>query len=211
MKKHFWKIEYGITFFVIFAITLFLIPASFSSKEAKYITRWNHAYTKIDYMFTAMGAQADSDIAKGIKNAKSDSIRENLMIHMVEPYLRLRKLDFPLIKYQTHYMNGKKVQPGDLLYFDQVFISENNRLVGIKTIDKKSKNSAIFVMMVDVNGLKGPNTWGKDVYGVEIYKDGKITALGKDKTIEELKQDCSSKGKGVYCSQYYRIGGDFIE
>ena len=211
MKKHFWKIEYSILLFVIFAIILFLIPSSFYSNEAKYITSWNHAYTKIDYMFTAMSAQADSEIVKGLKNAKSERKRESLMIRLVAPYLRLYERDFILSKYRAHYMNGKKVQPKDFYYFSKLYMSENNRIVGIKDVSQNKHVSYIFMVMIDVNGLKGPNTWGKDIYGVDIYKDGKISALGKGKSIEELKSDCSPSGLGVYCSYYYRIGGDFIE
>lgn len=71
MKKRFWKIEYSITVFVVFAIVLLLIPTSvISSKEAAYITKWNETYNKIDYMFTAMTAQADSDIVKSLNKAK---------------------------------------------------------------------------------------------------------------------------------------------
>ena len=58
MKKRFWKIEYSITIFVVFAIILLLIPTSFiSSKEATYISKWNETFNKIDYTFTAMSAQ----------------------------------------------------------------------------------------------------------------------------------------------------------
>ncbi len=66
-------------------------------------------------------------------------------------------------------------------------------------------------MMFDMNGIKGPNIWGKDIFGINIYIDGKITPLGYDWNLEELKQDCSEHGSGVSCSHYYRIGGDFNE
>lgn len=51
MRKRFWKIEYSITIFVIFAIVLLLIPSKFmASKEATYISQWNETFTKMDYI-----------------------------------------------------------------------------------------------------------------------------------------------------------------
>ena len=68
MKKHFWKIEYSITIFVIFAIVLLFIPTRIiSSKEASFVSHWNDAYNKMNYIFSAMNAQADSDIIKSLK------------------------------------------------------------------------------------------------------------------------------------------------
>ena len=73
MKKRFWKIEYSLTIFVIFTITLLLIPTKFiSSKEATYISQWNDTFNKMEYIFTAMNAQVDSDIVKSFKRAKNN-------------------------------------------------------------------------------------------------------------------------------------------
>ncbi len=209
MKKHFlWKMEYSLTLMAIFIWILFIIPVSFTSKTAEYISRWNDAYNKIDYMFTAMGAQADSDIARGIKNAESNEVREKLMIQLVKPYLRLQELDR---KYKQYYMNGDTVKTGDYYYFGSLYLSDNNKIVGIKDVNNSDMNSPAFLMLVDMNGIKKPNTWGKDIYGVNIYSDGGIRDLGFDKSIDYLKQDCSEKGSGVFCSHFYRIGGGFSE
>ena len=67
------------------------------------------------------------------------------------------------------------------------------------------------IMMFDMNGLKGPNTWGKDIYGINIFTDGKITPIGTGWDLEDLKKDCSETGTGISCSHYYRIGGEFNE
>ena len=49
------------------------------------------------------------------------------------------------------------------------------------------------------------------IVGVNIYDGGKIEPFGFDKSMQELKKDCSSNGTGVYCSYYYKIGGGFEE
>ena len=211
MKKHFWKIEYSITLMVIFAVFLLIVPISFSSHEAKFISKWNETYNNVDYMFSAMSAQADSDIVKGIKNATSYDKRELLMIQMVKPYLRLEENEFLISRYKQHLMNGKCVTKDDLYYFDNLYYSKTNKIVGIKDIMNERENTPGFMMMFDMNGIKGPNTWGKDIYGIKIYSDGKIAALGKGLSANEMKNDCSATGTGISCSYFYRIGGEFNE
>ena len=62
--------------------------------------------------------------------------------------------------------------------------------------------------MYDVNGKKGPNVWGKDIFGLNIYND-KFEPIGKNEPINIQKQDCSKNGTGLFCSNYYLIGGHF--
>ena len=212
MRKRFWKIEYSITIFVIFAIVLMLLPSSFiSSKEAAYISTWNDTYHKMEYVFNAMNAQADAEIVKSFKRAKNNHEREALMIRLVKPYLRISENDELTKKYTQYYMHGDKVKPGDDYYFDKVYLAENSTIVGIKDIIDDDVYHPGFIMMFDVNGVKGPNTWGRDVYGINIFIDGKITPLGAGWYIDDLKRDCSEGGSGVSCSYYYRIGGEFNE
>lgn len=212
MRKRFWKIEYSITIFVIFAIILLLIPSSFiTSKEATYIHKWNETYNKVDYMFTAMTAQANENIVKGFHRAKTNEAREQLMITLVKPYLRIQEEDALKTTYNQYYMNGNKVNPKDQFYFDKLYNSNNGQIIGIKDIKDEDIYHPGFLMLFDMNGLKGPNTWGKDIYGINIFVDGKITPIGAGWNIDNVKQDCSETGTGVSCSYYYRIGGEFNE
>ena len=77
--------------------------------------------------------------------------------------------------------------------------------------ENRDERKPCFVMMVDLNGMKAPNMWGKDIYGINIFIDGKITPLGYGWDVEKLKRDCSVTGSGISCSHYYRIGGNFNE
>lgn len=212
MKKRFWKIEYSITVFVVFAVVLLLIPTSvISSRGAAYISKWNETFNKIDYMFTAMSAQADVDIVKGFHNAKTNEDRERLMISLVKPYLRIQENDELTKRYVPHFMNGNRVNKNDFFYFDKMYETQSGTIVGIKDIKDEDVFHPGFIMMFDMNGLKAPNTWGKDIYGVNIFVDGKITPIGSGWEIDDLKNDCSDRGSGVSCSYYYRIGGEFSE
>lgn len=211
MKKFIWKTEYSLTAICVFAGLLFLIPTSFSSKEAAYISKWNEKYNKIEYMFTAMSAQADSEIAKELKDETDNDKREKLMIKLIAPYLRLEETELPKWRYHHHYMNGKAVSKKDFYYFDNLYKSESGIIVGIRDVDDSADEQIGFMMSVDVNGIKKPNAWGRDIYGVYVLKDGTVKALGYDKSIEELRKDCKETGLGIYCSHFYRIGGEFIE
>ncbi|CDE91435.1 MAG: hypothetical protein V8S20_05070 [Candidatus Gastranaerophilaceae bacterium] len=211
MRKRFWKIEYSITIFVVFGIILLLLPSSFiTSKEATYITKWNDTYNKVDYTFTAMSAQADANIIKSFHNAKTNDEREKLMLKLVKPYLRINSED-EVTEYSQFYMNSSKVQSNDLYHFDNLYNTNGGIIVGIKDIKDNDAYHPGFIMMFDMNGKKGPNTWGKDIYGINIFSDGKITPIGSGWNIKDVKNDCSEHGSGVSCSYYYRIGGEFNE
>ena len=114
-------------------------------------------------------------------------------------------------KYSSYYLNGEKVKQGDEFYFNNLYLSKNNKIIGIKDIKDDDIYHPAFIMMFDMNGLNGPNTWGKDVFGINIFVDGKINPIGAGWDIEDLKKDCSTTGTGVSCSHYYRIGGEFSE
>jgi hypothetical protein len=130
---------------------------------------------------------------------------------LVKPYLRITEQDEITDRYNLSYMNGSKVKKDDIFYFDNLYKTHTNTIVGIKDIKDEDVFHPVFIMMFDMNGLQGPNVWGKDVYGINIFIDGNITPIGTGKDMEELKKDCSSAGRGVYCSHYYRIGGEFNE
>ena len=211
-KKRFWKIEYSIILFAMFIIFLLFIPANmFSSKTASYISKWNDTYNKIDYMFTAMTTQADENIVKGLNNAKSNQKREELMILLTKPYLRINDSDEVTKRYRPHYMNGQLVKTNDLYFFNNYYRAKSGIVMGVKDLDNKDVFHPGFIMMFDMNGTKRPNVWGKDIYGVNIFSDGKISPIGSDWGLEDVKKDCSPRGRGVSCSHYYRIGGEIIE
>ena len=210
MTKFNWKIEYSLTIFAIFAGILFMLPASFSSKTAVYISKWNSEFNNIQYMFTAMSAQANSDVVKNLSNAKSDVLRERYMIQLVKPYLRLNDR-LKRKKYVQRYMNGKIVSKKDFYYFDLLYNNQDGLIIGIKDIVNTTPENPVFLMLIDTNGYKKPNTWGIDIFGLNIYRDGNVNPIGYGWDLKELRKDCSKNGTGLSCSQFYRIGGEFVE
>ena len=108
-------------------------------------------------------------------------------------------------RYKITFMNGNA--PNEDYKFDKFNLTYQNAVIAYKFFDAPN-DKVIGRVMYDVNGKTGPNTWGKDVFGLNIYED-KLEPFGKEQSFTKQKQDCSGKGTGVYCSNYYLIGGNF--
>ncbi len=82
-----------------------------------------------------------------------------------------------------------------------------NSVLSVKMFDKPQSGMQ-GLLMYDVNGSAGPNIWGKDVFGFNIYAD-RFEPFCKEQALSIQKQDCSKNGTGLCCSNYYLIGGSF--
>lgn len=60
----------------------------------------------------------------------------------------------------------------------------------------------IIVIIFDINGDKGPNTFGKDIFAL-LYTDKGIIPSYRDATGSQINSDCSSSGTGYYCIMKY--------
>lgn len=162
-------------------------------------------------MFKVINAHITDDILKSFNKAKTSEEREQLLLPIIKPYLRVNtEMDAPKKHYRPRYMNGAKVYKGQTYYFDEFYFAENNTIVGIKDIKSDKSDDTLFMMMFDMNGILPPNRWGKDIFGVRIL-EGRIEPFGEGMEMSELKKDCSESGTGVSCSYYYKIGGGFDE
>lgn len=66
-------------------------------------------------------------------------------------------------------MNKTRVTNKSRYYFEDFYFSDNGMIVGIKDLAGENPNDPGFMIMFDINGILPPNTWGKDIYGVNIY------------------------------------------
>lgn len=208
-KKHYLKLEYSVVLFILLGILLLVMPFSLkNTRQARFISKWNEKFNRVEYMFSVINAHITDDIIRSINKAKSPDEREAILLALVKPYLRVNTEIHPK-HYKPKYINGSKVYKGQTYFFDDFYFAENKSIVGIKDIKSKNKEDALFLMMFDINGILPPNRWGKDIYGVNIYENGKIEPFGFDMDMRELKQDCQKTG--ISCSYYYKIGGGFEE
>lgn len=207
-KKSFWKLEYTITLFVIFTVVLLLMPLSWESTvQANFISRWNDKYSRLEYMFKVISAHETDEILKSFKRADNPQEREQILISLVQPYFRIHKEKMPK-HYKTKFMNKTKVSKKSRYYFEDIYFSDNGMIVGIKDLSREDPKEPMFMIMFDINGVLPPNTWGKDLYGVNIYQTS-LSPFGENLNMDELRTDCSPTGTGVGCSYYYKIGGGF--
>lgn len=208
--KNRWKLEYSIALFVMFGVILLIVPFSIeNSRQANFISKWNEKLNRVEYMFSVINAHITDDMIKSMSKAKTPQEREKLLLTVVKPYLRIDTENYPIKHYKPRYMNGDRIYKGQLYFFDDFYFAENNTIVGFKDIKTDKSSDVWFLMMFDMNGLLPPNRWGKDIFGINIYDGGIIEPFGFDKSMQELKKDCSESGTGVDCSYYYKIGGGF--
>ncbi len=206
-KKHYLKLEYSIFLFVLLGILLLVMPFSFeNTRQARFISKWNEKFNRIEYMFSVINAHITDDLIRSMNKAKSHEEREAILLALVKPYLRVNTENRPK-HYKPKYFNGSKIYKGQTYFFDDFYFAENKSIVGIKDIKSENKEDALFLMMFDINGVLPPNRWGKDIYGVSIFDGGKIEPFGFDLDMKELKKDCFETG--ISCSYYYKIGGGF--
>lgn len=190
MKKGFTIVEISILAVILIIVGCLIIPFSIDdTRQASHVVEWRALQDRINHAFAASvvyGVKDNSELEEYIMKSISDSEYKKIT------------------PYKIKYMNGRPAAGiGD---FTGVYEVGNDNVIGFRWAnDKGGKNG---VMFYDINGKKGPNRWGKDVFGVNIYPD-RIEPLCASKSHEEIKADCSKGGTGCCCSYYYLVGGNF--
>lgn len=208
-KKGFTIIEVVVVFLLILTVAFFTLPKSMdTTKQARLISHWGEVYSDMEYMFSVIKAQRDDEIQQKLLNANTMESRTKVILEEVKPFLRI-KSEVADPNYKQYYMNGAPVKAGNKYYFDKFYMMDSGTIVGLKWfVNKCSDIRPCGIMSFDVNGEGSPNTWGKDVFGIDVYLN-KIEPMGKNIDEDTLNADCSKSGYGVYCSYYYLIGGKF--
>lgn len=209
-RKRYPKVEYLVVLLIIFAIGLFLMPFSTgNTRQAFYISKWNEVYNKLEYTLSVINAHVDDDMLKSLKKAETTKEKEKILLMIIKPYLRIDTENVPPKHYKVKFKNGNKIPNDSRYYFDELYYAKSKNIVGIKNVNTSNLSEPFFIMMFDINGLKQPNRWGVDVFGINIYDKGRIEPFGQGKALNSVQGDCSKTGTGIDCSYYYIIGGEF--
>ena len=189
MKKAFTIVEVSILF-VIFLIVAFLVaPLSLDdSLQAKNASRWRSVQSDFANIFYAVNAQKEDenfDFKTAFESVMSGEVKGD-----VEPY----KITF---------LNG--TFPNSTYRFNDFKLTQTNSVVSYKLYETP-QDGVLGLLLYDVNGSVGPNVWGKDVFGLNIYSD-RFEPFCKNDAISVQKQQCSKNGTGLCCSNYYLQGG----
>ncbi len=191
MKKGFTIVEVSILF-VIFLIVAFLVaPLSLDdTMQAKNTSRWRTVQ------------QDFSNIFYSISNQKEET-STSFLVALRDVFNN--EIENDIIPYKIVYMNG--AYPSSTYRFKDFKSTFSKAVIAIKMYENPQDNVQ-GILMYDVNGEMGPNVWGKDVFGMNIYND-KFEPFGSNESVEVQKKDCSKTGTGLFCSNYYLIGGNF--
>ena len=192
MKKGFTIVEVSILL-VVFLIVAFLVaPLSLDdTRQAKNTSRWRivqDEFKNISYSITTQ--------LKESPKAKFNQVFEDTLSTDIKE---------PVEVYKILFMDGSI--PNETYRFQDFMSTRSGAVIAYK-LYKNTNNSIKGIIMYDINGKTGPNVWGKDVFGFNIYKD-RFEPFGKTENKETQKQDCSKNGTGLYCSNYYLSGGNF--
>lgn len=207
-RNGFTIIEVVVVFLLILGVTFLVLPKNLeTTREARLISKWTQKYSELEYMFSVIKAQQDSEIKAKLDSAKDNNARNGILLDTIKPYLRIELQTNA--KYKQRYMNGEKIPQGSRYYFDKFYDASSNEIIGLKWIKEDCKDKEVCAMIsLDMNGLIPPNKWGYDIFGVNILRN-EIQPIGKGIDSDSLKKDCDRRGYGTYCSYYYLIGGRF--
>ena len=199
MKKAFTLIEVVILLVIFILVALLVIPLSIDDTiQARNVSKWKQV-------------QSDSqEIPMHINTFSENNSNEIDLQTFVAALVKVHPLN-KVVTYNVKFLNGDKSSAD--YTFSEKFITDNSGTLAFNWFksphyDKKTKRYIFGVIMYDVNGKQKPNVWGKDVFGMNIFKDA-IEPFGKYHDADEIEFDCSRHGTGLYCSSYYLNGGNF--
>ena len=195
---------------IILLIVLIVMPFNLINMEqAQRIAKWKSEFEKLEYCFSLVklheGTIVPTEQQVGVV------LTDDYMLEKIKPYFNFSSDTFEKIKrYSYRKMNGTSMDKDSQFYFDKFFFNKDGAILSLRRTTRKEFNDKypMFFMYVDINGLEKPNRIGQDVFFINIYKD-RISALGNNKDYAKLKSNCSPIGNGLYCSEYYLLGGRF--
>ena len=191
IKNAFTIVEVSILL-VIFLIVAFLVaPLSLDdTKQAKNTSAWRNVQTEFANIFYSINTQKDNEgynFKKVFNTIISSEIKGDV------------------VPYKITFLNG--TFPNNTYRFNDYKLTRTNSVMSVKLFDVP-QGELFGLLMYDVNGSAGPNVWGKDVFGFNIYSD-RFEPFCKSDSVNIQKQECSKDGTGLCCSNYYLIGGSF--
>lgn len=190
MKKAFTIVEISILAVILLIVGCLVVPFAIDdTRQASSVLEWRALQDRISQAFTAAKVYGETDSSK-LEEYIMKSISDEVYTK-IEPY-------------KIKYMNGHAAT--GIGNFQNVYAVGEDNVIGFRWFENIGEQKGI--MFYDINGRRGPNRWGKDVFGVNIYDDS-VQPLCSKKTHQEIKDDCSKTGTGCCCSYYYLVGGNF--
>lgn len=209
-KTAFNMIEISIVVFLIIITILICIPSIVNNtKEAKTISTWKKTYTEIDSNFELFSINDYETVEKICQSNVKE--KEPEIFRVLGPYLNTDFSINPdtLKSYKYKFLNGSQI-PKNSIYFTKLFAyQESQGIIAFKLLSCKCDDEKpCAIALIDINGTKKPNRIGKDIFGINLYRN-KVEAFGANMSNAELVSECTENKIGTACSEYFLRGGKF--
>lgn len=189
LKDGFTLVEVVILFVIFLTVTVLVVPLTIDDAvTAKHNAKWQHVQSGFSSIpISMMNTQSYKD--NGVVSLE----------HFINALIKIHPLK-NVVSYKIKYMNGDT--PEEKYTFKEIYNTDNGASIAFKWFDDnrpKGEDKLEGMLMYDVNGKRGPNVWGKDIFGFNVYAN-KIEPFGKNEDPITRESDCSRQGTGVYCS-----------
>jgi len=209
--------EIVVIIFIVIAVICILFAKIFGVKqESNIIYNWKKTLMATQYSYSVLLLTKKDELEKIIKlenPARNEKIlklfRETLNVNTIDTINSSRSLK----NYKYRFLNGRRVAKESKYYVENFVYSPDGKIMaGLNwTNDDCFNNDGLCgVLIFDMNGVKLPNRFGLDIFGVNIYRD-KIEPFGSGLSYADNQLNCRRLETGVTCSKFYLMGGQFFK
>jgi prepilin-type N-terminal cleavage/methylation domain-containing protein len=191
--------EVLITLLIIGIVASLVIPNIIQdAQDAELKTAWKKTYSD----FSQLAARLTMDnggTLEGVLNSDYE------LYNQFKNYMNFTKYCFYGTSYgncwhnayEYKYLSGTKI---DIVNGTGYMQSNGNLILLLdrSTNCVSGSNSHCLAFIVDINGFKGPNTFGKDIYGIFVYKNS-VKPWGYD----TYQNTCDTSHNGYSCAMQY--------
>lgn len=191
LKDGFTLVEVVILFIIFLTVAVLVVPLSVDDAvTAKNKAKWQHVQSGFSTIPISM---LNSDnYKKNKKIAIEDFIASIIKIHPLQN----------VVNYKIKYLNGDS--PEEMYTFPEIYNTDSGATIAFKWLNSSTfeEDDILGLIMYDVNGKRGPNVWGKDIFGFNVYSN-RVEPFGKNQDTLTIDADTSRQGRGLYNSYAY--------
>lgn len=199
----------GVICLILILVGIFVPKFINNSEKAKTISGWKMIFENAQYEVKLFQIQNKEKITAICENKSCDKTKE--IVKILKPYLGVETGSESVVvsDYKYSFLNSKRVKKKSRYHTEDFILVNKDLLIGLKweTCECDDKIPCGYLLF-DVNGTNPPNKFGKDIFGADIFKN-ELKAFGSGQDEFSLKKNCSKFRRGIYCSEYYLIGGKF--
>lgn len=222
IKKAFTLAETLITLVIIGVIAAITVPTLWADyQEKERIAKIRKMYSALSNAMYLVNVNGGSPDLLGVRDDNMpdltqwfDNYIRNKLLHMKEACYNKKGCwaadGVKMMNKGNHPYNNKGVGWGhaviSVVLTDGSFVCidplANGNINHYYKVKVNNPSGAGLVITFDINGAKGPNTLGKDVF-ISVFTNKGYVPAYKDATKEQIEQDCSPSGQGISCLMKY--------